>query len=154
RVTRENYPAKIDPSFWSSVQPMKTGAKSNSGPLSPAVAALVLAALAATLCFMPVTGASQIFVANEGSDTIGKYDATTGATIDSSFILSGLSGPTGLAFSGGKLFVTNLFNNTIGVYDANTGATINSRFISSGLREPYSIAVSGGKLFVSNLGRN
>ena len=75
RATRQNYRPKID--LNSSIQPMKTDTKRNFGPLSRASAALPLVAVVATLCLMPVTGIAQIFVANEGNDTIGKYDATT-----------------------------------------------------------------------------
>jgi hypothetical protein len=66
----------------------------------------------------------NLFVANIGNNTIGEYNATTGATINSSFISSGLNMPEGIAFLGGNLFVTNAGGNTIGEYNATTGATI------------------------------
>src|SRR5437773_10837931 len=107
---------------------MKTDAKSNSGPLSRPFTALLFAAVVAALCLIPVTGRAQIFVTNFGNNTIGEYNATTGATINSSFI-SGLDLPQGIALSGGNLFVANYNNNTIGEYNATTGATINNSFI-------------------------
>jgi hypothetical protein len=60
--------------------------------------------------------------------------------INSSFISSGLSGPNGIALSGGNLFVANFAGNAIGEYNATTGATINSSFIS-GLNGPTGIVV-------------
>ncbi len=125
---------------------MKTDTKFNSRPLSRPFAALLLAAVVAALCLTPITGGAQILVANQGNSTIGLYDATTGEPINSSFISSGLSFPTGIALSGDKLFVANSGNNTIGLYNATTGATIKSHFISSGLHNPGWIALSGGKL--------
>jgi hypothetical protein len=88
-----------------------------------------------------------MFVVN-GSETIGKYNATTGATIDDSFISFPAinSAPRGMAISGENLFVTLLGEsddplNTVGEYDATTGATIDSSFISSGLNVPEGIVV-------------
>jgi hypothetical protein len=120
---------------------MKTDTKSNSGPLSRAFPALLLATAVAAVCVVPVTGRAQIFVTNVNNSTIGEYNATTGATINTSFISSGLEVPFGIALSGGNLFVTNVGNNTIGEYNATTGATINSSFIS-GLNGPDGIVVS------------
>src|SRR5437879_3772594 len=132
---------KTNPSFRIfKFNPMKTNTKSNSGPLSRALAPLLLAPVVAALCLIPVTGRAQIFVTNAGNNTIGEYNATTGATINSSFISSGLNRPVGIALSGGSLFVTNVLGNTIGEYNATTGATINSSFISSGLNGPDGIA--------------
>ena len=56
---------------------------------------LVLAAL----CVVPATSHAQIFVTNANNNTIGEYNATTGATINSSFISSGLNVPVGIAIS-------------------------------------------------------
>src|SRR5947207_1564081 len=88
------------------ISPMKTDTNSNSGPLSRAFAPLLFAAVAAALCLIPVTGRAVIVVTN-ANNTIGEYNATTGATINSSFISSGLDFPDGIVLSGGNLFVTN-----------------------------------------------
>jgi hypothetical protein len=76
-----------------------------------------------------------LFVSNASGDTIGEYDATTGAAINANFI-TGLTEPFGIAVSGNNLFVLNAGNNTIGEYDATTGAVINAQLISvsNGLR--------------------
>jgi WD40 repeat protein len=109
----------------------------------------------AALYLIPATGSGGIiFVTNFANNTIGEYNATTGATINSSFISAGLDLPGGIALFGGNLFVANSGNDTIGVYNATTGATINSSFISSGLNGPIGIALSGGDLFVANSGNN
>src|SRR5437899_1672158 len=47
----------------------------------------------------------NVFVTNFFNGTVGEYNATTGATINSTFI-SGLSQPRGIALFGGNLFVT------------------------------------------------
>lgn len=94
----------------------------------------------------------QIFVTTPGSGTIGKYDTTSGATINASLV-SGLNRPSGIALFGGHLFVLNSGSGTIGEYDATTGATINSSLISnlgSNFLIGGGIAVSGGHLFVLN----
>src|SRR5207244_3796248 len=83
--------------------------------------------------------------------TVGEYDASTGATINSSFISSGLSHPVGIAEYGGNLFVANAGVGTVGEFDATTGATISTPFITA--PENYSltgIALSGGNVFVAN----
>jgi hypothetical protein len=90
-----------------------------------------------------------LLVANFRNNTIGEYNATTGATINSAFISSGLNAPGTIELSGGNLFVANTGNNTIGEYNAATGATINSTLIS-GLNFPSDFALSGGNLFVTN----
>jgi hypothetical protein len=68
---------------------------------------LILSGLAASaaLCAMPATAHAQIFATNFSGNTIGEY-TTSGATVNPS-LLSGLSGPTGIAVSGGDLFVVN-----------------------------------------------
>lgn len=58
----------------------------------------LVGAVAAALCVIPVTSRGQIFVANFENNTIGEYNATTGATINSSLV-SGLSGPEGIVVS-------------------------------------------------------
>src|SRR6266576_3099159 len=115
---------------------------------------VLFATVVAALCLTPVTGDAQIFVTNAFSNTIGEYNATTGAPINSSFISSGLNNSFNIAFSGGTLFVTNNGNNTVGEYNATTGAPINSSFISSGLDQPRGIVLSGGNLFVTNGGND
>jgi hypothetical protein len=82
---------------------------------------------------------SNLFVTNYSANTIGEYNAVTGAVINASFI-SGLSNPWGLAVSGSNLFVTNSGNGTIGEYNAVTGAVINASLVS-GLSSPGSIVV-------------
>jgi hypothetical protein len=80
----------------------------------------------------------NLFVANQGNNTIGEYNATTGAAVNSAFLSSGLDAPTGIAVFGGNLFVVNQNINTIGEYDAVTGATINASLVS-GLNVPTGV---------------
>jgi WD40 repeat protein len=81
---------------------------------------------------------NNLFVSTN-SGTVGLYNASTGAAINSSFI-TGLNSPLGLAISGNNLFVANFGNGTVGEYNATTGAAINPSFIT-GLSSPVSIAV-------------
>lgn len=94
-------------------------------------------------CSSVVVSGNNLYVANVingiGNSTVGKYNATTGATINASLI-TGLSGPQGMAFLGNELFVSNSGTGVVGVYDATTGAAINANFIT-GLTNPASIAI-------------
>ena len=99
--------------------------------------------LAALLGFVLATSAAradQLLVTNAGTNTIGAYDATTGAVVNATFI-TGLSSPTGIAVSGSNLFVANAFANTIGEYNVTTGAPVNATFIT-GLSAPVGIAIA------------
>ena len=95
---------------------------------------------------------TALFVTNNGNNTVGKYNATTGAAINANFI-TGLSGPNGLALSasGTALFVANNSNGTVGEYNATTGAAINANFIT-GLPGLIGLALSadGTALFAAN----
>src|SRR5437763_1612542 len=112
---------------------------------------LIITGLAVCIAVWTIPGNArgQIYVTNEGTNSIGEYNATSGTTINASLI-SGLNIPTGIALVGGNLFVAKQGNNTIGEYNATTGAAVNSAFLSSGLNAPTGIAVFGGNLFVVN----
>jgi hypothetical protein len=124
-------------------------AKRNAGPLPRAPFTLLLGAIAAAaLWAMPGTARGQIYETNSSVGTIGEYNATSGATINSSLV-SGLNSPYGIVVSGGNLFVVN--SDRIGEYNASTGATINASLVS-GLSGPgygaIGLAEYGGNLFV------
>jgi hypothetical protein len=68
----------------------------------------------------------------------GEY-TISGATVNASLI-SGLTGPEGIAVSGSYLFVVNGVTGTIGEY-ATSGATVNASLIS-GLTEPEAIGIA------------
>ena len=62
-----------------------------------------------------------LYVANAGGNTIGEYNAVTGAAINAAVLVNGqgLNGPVGLAMDNSShLFVCNARGNTIGQYDA------------------------------------
>lgn len=100
------------------------------------------------LCWaLSSTTYGQIYVTNYGIGTVSQYDATTGATLNASFI-TGLASPEGIALYGGSLFIGDRTLGRIGKYDANTGSAINNSFIG-GLDFPMGIAVSDGNLFVA-----
>jgi hypothetical protein len=96
---------------------------------------------------------NHLFVVNNADDnseggiltngTVGEYDLTTGAAINSALI-AGLNQPVAVAVLGNDLFVTSnpypVNTGTVGEYDATTGASINASFIS-GLDDPQGIAI-------------
>src|SRR5208282_2158841 len=84
---------------------MKTIITSNSRPLRRALSTLLLGI--AALSAMPKSARAQLYVAF--GNTVGEYDATTGAVINANFI-TGLNvngyGSGALAVSGNNLFVS------------------------------------------------
>jgi hypothetical protein len=90
-----------------------------------------------------------MYVADYFNARVGKYNATTGATVNASLI-TGVSTPVNMAFDAtGKLYVATLGNAGVGVYDAATGATIASPFVS-GLQNTWGIAFDeSNEVFVS-----
>ena len=119
---------------------MKTVISSPSRPLRRALCTALIGL--AALWAMP-SSAQRLYVAqyssgNPAVNSIGEYDATTGAAINARFI-TGLTGPYALAVSDNDLFVTN--GNGVAEYNATTGAAINPSFIT-GLINPYELAVA------------
>src|ERR1700733_9430044 len=94
--------------------------------------------LCAALWAMPGTAHAQIFVANNGNNTIGEY-TTSGGTVNASLV-SELLGPIGIAVSGGDLFVLSYSSGRIGEYTT-SGGTVNAALVS-GLDDTTGIAVS------------
>jgi DNA-binding beta-propeller fold protein YncE len=137
-------------------QTMKTIIPSDSRPLLRAYYAFLIAI--AALWAMPRTAHAQLYVINTpgggGQVVVSKYNATTGAAINASFI-TGLINLTfapdfGLAVSGNTLFVGDVLG-FVGKYDATTGGAINASFIT-GLNRPAGLALLGNTLFVANSG--
>jgi uncharacterized repeat protein (TIGR01451 family) len=95
---------------------------------------------------------NDLFIGNEGNNSVDEYDASSGAAIKMGFV-TGLDAPWGIAVSGNNLYIANSNVRTVGEYNAVTGAALNTSFIN-GLIGAYGLAVSGGKLFVVNSGYN
>jgi sugar lactone lactonase YvrE len=85
-----------------------------------------------------------------GTGTVGAY-STSGSVINASLI-SGLTGPLGIAVSGTTIYVTQE-NGTVGAYNVD-GTAINASLITGITGTPYGIAVSGNDLFVSRYSSN
>ena len=84
------------------------------------------------------------------TNSIGLYNATTGATTNANFV-TGLNSPIGMTVSGSNLYVANFGGNTIGEYNATTGATVSASLLIGGLlNQPFGLATFGGNLYVSN----
>ena len=80
---------------------------------------------------------NNLFVTDNVTDTVGKYDATTGGAINAGFIM-GLQSPFAIAVLGNNLFVTYYTGQNhyaVGEYDATTGVAINANLIT-GLTQP------------------
>ena len=82
---------------------------------------------------MPECARAQLYVSQSTTNTVGKYDAATGAVINANFITGDIN-PIGLALSGDgtALFVASNSTGTVGKYNASTGAAINANFITTG----------------------
>jgi hypothetical protein len=96
---------------------------------------------------------SKLFVTDNFSDTIGEYDAASGAAINAALI-TGLSIPTGIAIAGSHIYVANAGAGTIGEY--NLDATVVNAALVTGLSGGYGlghIAVLGNSLYVTDIGR-
>src|SRR6516162_2125458 len=135
---------------------VQTMITSSSRPLYRALCTLLLCI--AVLWAMPKSARAQLLVSEYSSDSVGEFNATTGALINPSFI-TGLNGPSAIALSDNSLFVANYDDafgenagTTVGKYNATTGAAINPSFIT-GLNDPWGLALSGNNLFVSEGGR-
>jgi hypothetical protein len=95
--------------------------------------------------------AGELLVVDELAETVGVYDATTGATINGSLI-SGLTNyPRDMKLAGGDLYITSSSGGTVGQYNATTGATINAAFQTEP-GESTGIAVSGSDYYVVGAG--
>ena len=100
--------------------------------------ATALVAVCAAVSTAPVQAQPVLFASNRNNNTLGAYDAATGATMNSAFIGpgQGLNQPFGMAVDGNNhLFVASYpgignGNGWVGQYDATTGATINANFLT------------------------
>jgi hypothetical protein len=94
----------------------------------------------------------NLFVVNstagKNGESIGEYNAITGATVNSSLV-TGLHGRVDVAVSGTNLFVTNVPKGSIDEYDAVTGELLKAGFVTE-LHGASDIAVFGGDLFVTD----
>ena len=93
----------------------------------------------------------QILVSNPLNNTIGQW-TTSGSAVNSSWI-TGLSGPDGIAVSGGYVYVANNANSTIGKYTM-SGQVVDASFITAGMNGPTQILASGTDLYVMNVGNS
>ena len=92
----------------------------------------------------------NIYVAGYIANTVGSYNATSGATINAALISSGLNQPYGPVVAGSHLYVANAGNGTVGEYNLD-GSVVNAALIA-GLTQPTDLAVANGFLYVSSVG--
>ena len=106
----------------------------------------ILAIVVFRLVFLVNRVQGQLLV--ENGNAIGAFNFN-GTTINSNLI-SGLSGPQGIAISGNQVFVANYVAGTIGKYNLD-GSVVNGSLIS-GLIGPEGIAINGTNLYVATWG--
>jgi hypothetical protein len=73
---------------------MKTALPSPSRPRRRALCTILISI--AALWTLPRNACAQLYVSNQNTDSVGEYNATTGAPINADFI-TGLNSPAGLA---------------------------------------------------------
>jgi hypothetical protein len=106
--------------------------------------ALTGSAVALTSLLVPAPAHAQnLYIGNDGNNTVSEYDATIGGPAIPTFNPAGVDGPGNLALSGNDLYVSNYGNNTVGEYNATTGAAIATFVNPVGLDDPNGLAVSG-----------
>jgi len=97
-------------------------------PAAGRSAVAILFVGAAMLAMPAIARGDTLFETNSNSGTIGEY-TTSGATVNASLV-SGLTGPAGVAVSGSNLFVASFVaSGTIGEYTT-SGATVNASLIT------------------------
>ena len=115
------------------------------------VAVAAVPATATNINSVPAIGSvATLYVTNYKNNTVGAYDATTGAALNPALV-TGLSGPNGIVVSGTDLYVANETNGTIGRYHAQTGAARNAALVS-GLKAATGLALAGNNLYISDDG--
>jgi NHL repeat-containing protein/PEP-CTERM motif-containing protein len=123
--------------------PLRTG----RAAIAPASLLCLLTLLATVFTARPAQ-ATQVLLVASGFDTVGKYDAVTGAAINVPFFWAP-SAHSMVLDQYNHLFVAG---DGVSEYNATTGATINANFIT-GLYNPTFLALDGNNhLFVSNDG--
>jgi DNA-binding beta-propeller fold protein YncE len=96
----------------------------------------LVAVLLLSVAIIPASGQQlQLFVSNSVTDTVQRYDGSTGAFIDTFASGGGLNQPRDLAFSphDNNLYVVSELTSEIKRYDGITGAFIDT-FASMNLR--------------------
>ncbi|MGI9088908.1 MAG: beta strand repeat-containing protein [Chthoniobacterales bacterium] len=112
---------------------------------------LLAAVIGLAAILITASARAQLYVGDQSSNTVGTYNASTGAAINPNFV-TGLRAPQSILLSGSSLLVTNFSTNTVGQYNASSGAATNASFVATGLNGPDSLAISGSNLYVASIG--
>lgn len=91
---------------------------------------------------------TNIWVANEGSNTVTKLQASTGGVVGT---YSVGSSPYGVTFDGTNIWVANLGSNTVTELLASTGAAVGTYSVG---KSPRNSAFDGTNIWVANTGGN
>ena len=114
---------------------------------------MLVVAATSLLALSPYSSAQSLYVANAGGNTIGEYNAATGATINAALVplLAGVASPTGLAAFNNTLYVAD--STSVKAFSVSTGraAAGFNPIRSSGGNNPFGVLASNGLLYVSSL---
>lgn len=103
-------------------------------------------ALVLSCVFASTLKAQNLYVINQGTDSIGEY-GLNGSTVNASLVTGLQESPLSIAISGNDMFIVSVAAGTVGEYTT-SGATVNTSLIT-GLSLPQAIAISSNDLFVA-----
>jgi DNA-binding beta-propeller fold protein YncE len=143
------------------IAPTKDPMEKNTSPILGFTLARSLALLSA-VAFMLKPAHAQIYVADQATETVKEYSASTGTQITGGSFTTIAPGSganlTAMALSGNSLYVADTYNETVKAYNATTGgsnlvagfATISEAGNGPDATGPTALAVSGSTLWVAN----
>jgi outer membrane lipoprotein-sorting protein len=91
---------------------------------------------------------ANVWVTNQGSDTVTKLRASDGAGLG---IFAAGANPLGVAFDGGNIWVANRGSNTVTKLRASDGANLGNFTVGNA---PFGVASDGANIWVTNQGSN
>ena len=100
-------------------------------------------------------GSNLLYLSDQSSGKISTYNATTGASVNTSFATTasaGLSTPFGMVLAGGNLLVANKGGTTITALNPTTGGAGTGFTSPAGLYSPQVLATQGSILYIGNQG--
>ena len=96
----------------------------------------------------------DLYASGAGINSVLRIDGQTGVITDLAGAGGGLSGPDGIAFSGGEMLVSSYFTNSIKRYNPVSGAYLGDFVAAGGLVRPLELTIAGGELRVVSQGTN
>lgn len=97
-----------------------------------------------------VSANGWIWVLESGSNTVSRYNPTSGVFEDAFVDLGNDRGPYDIFVDGDRGFVTNYLGNTVSIFDANSGEVLDE-ISDPRLKDPSGIAATREHLYVTNV---